>query len=601
MESAQNIVKHLRSIANYQNTRQELLMRSFLSYGHSTVRADEDTYSGFSGAGPVRLNIIQSIIDTLLNKVVKNSPRPMFLTDGGDWGARKQAEKRSKFVLGAFHATKTYQKTPMAALQALCYGDGFVKVYSNNGELCVEPALTLELFIDENEALYGKPRRLWQTRLVDKNSLKAMYPKASEQIEAAQTVQAPFYMTTVAESNLVAVVEYWKLPRKVNGKYVGGEHHVIVGDKNLVPATEWKREHFPFARIGFIRNLVGYYSKGVPETVMSHQIEVNKTLKRISDSLRLVASPKVLYDYQSKIVKSHFNNDVGAMIGYLGTPPQFINPSAVSPELFKHLADMIQMAYNEVGVSTLSATSQKPAGLNSGKALREYNDLETERFASFAKSWENLHMDIAELILEECEQMEAQGDKLSFMAPDKKGCEKISFKDVKMEKDKYVIQVYPTSMLPKTPAGRLEYVQEMIGGGLITPEEGLSLLEFPDIDKVAQFKNAKFNDILATIDYMLDNDEYLPPEPYQQLQTGIQYMQSAYLYYKNEKCPQEKLDLLVRWINDAVSLLTPPEEPVATAEEMPLGQPAVDEMQQDPLAENIAQETAVINPQETVI
>ncbi len=578
-------------------------MRCFYMYGHSSIKTSEDTYMGYLGDSGIKLNIIQSAVDTLTSKLIKNSPRPMFLTDKGEWANRKKAEKRNEFMLGAFHAAKVYQQTPQALLQALVYGDGFVKVYSHNGKLVVEPALTLELFVDENEALYGKPRRMWQVRLVDKNTLKAFYPGKAAEIEEMKGVQAPFYMNTGSEHHLVPVVEYWKLGRKEKDKWVGGEHRIIVGDKDLVKPEVWERETFPFAQIGFIRNLVGSYHKGIAETLMMHQVEINKTLKRISDCLRLVASPKVLYDYQSKIVKSHFNNDIGSMIGYLGTPPQFINPSAVSPELFKHLADMIQLAYNEVGVSTMSATSQKPAGLNSGKALREYNDLETERFASLAKGWEQLHMDIAELILLECEDMERAGIKVEYLSHDSKGCEKISFKDVAL--DAYHIQVYPTSMLPKTPAGRLEYVQEMLGAGLLSPEEGLSLLDFPDTQKVTMFKNSKFNDILATIDHMLDKDEFIPPEPYQDLQNGITYMQSAYLYYKREGCPQEKIDLLLRWINDAMVLVNPPEEPADTVSDLAPQGPEVEQMQ---TAEDIAaldeqamMDEQMLNPDQTVI
>jgi hypothetical protein len=593
MESAQSIVKHLRSITSYQNTRQENLMRAFFMYQHSTIRSDADVYGDYFGEMGPKINLIQSGVDTLLNKIIKNQPRPMFLTDGGDWGLQQKAKKRNAFVQGAFYATKTYQKSPHALLNALVYGDGFIKVYSDNDSIIVDPALTLEIFVDENESLYGKPRRMWQIRLVDKDTLKAMYPEAKDKIEKAQTVTPPFYMNTPAESKLVGVVEYWKLPRKQNGKYVGGEHRIIVGDEDLVKGREWKRPNFPFAKLGFTRNLVGWWSKGIAEVGTPYQIEVNKTLKRISDSLRLVASPKVLYDYQSKIVQSHFNNDVGAMIGYLGTPPTFINPSAVSPEMFKHLADMIQMFYNEIGVSTLSATSQKPAGLNSGKALREYNDIETERFSSFAKNWEQFHIDIAELVLQEAAELAERNKNVSFLAADSKGCETISFKDINMEEDKYVIQVYPTSMLPKTPAGRLEYVQEMLGAGLLSPEEGLSLLEFPDVEKVARFKNAAFDDILATIDHMLEKDEYLPPEPYQKLEVGVQYMQSAYLYYKNRGCPQEKLDLLLNWINDATEMLSPPEEVVNSADQMPM--PA------EEMPEELPPELMAEMPQEPVI
>lgn len=549
------ITKRLNSILLDQSVRNELMARHFYMYGHSTIYGSINPVFSINKDG-MRFNVIQSCCDTLVNKITKNQPRATFLTDNGDWGMRKKAEKREKFVYGQFYKSDVYKNSPFSLLQCLVYGDGFMKVYSQDKDIKVEPVLSLEIVFDDKDALYGKPQQCFQIKYVSKDTLIQHYPDKADDIKNIPTSVTPFYMTGPVQVDMVTVVEYWKLPNKKvsKNKWEGGEHSIICGDVELLK-EDWDAPFFPFAHIGYVKNLVGFWHKGVAEVITPHQVEINRTLKRISDSLRLVASPKVLYEYNSKIVQSHFNNDVGAMIGYLGTPPQFISPQAISPELFNHLQYMVQSAYAEVGISQLSAASQKPAGLNSGKALREYNDLETERFAALAKSYETFFIDLAELVLWQAKKVQEKYGRYSVLSPDSKGCEIINFKDIDIDQDAYVIQVYPTSMLPKTPAGRLEYVQEMLAAGLVTPEEGLQLLDFPDTQKITKLKTSELDDILAVVDTMLDTDEYMPPEPFQNLALGVQYMKKAYLHYKNEKCPDYKLELLIRWINDAIMML----------------------------------------------
>jgi hypothetical protein len=274
----------------------------------------------------------------------------------------------------------------------------------------------------------------------------------------------------------------------------------------------------------------------------------------------------------------------------MGTKPEFVMPRAVGGELFAHLQWCTQSAYQDVGISQLSANSQKPAGLNSGKALREYNDIETERFAGFAKSWEQFHVEIAEDCLEVAKEIAKEHGKYSLLAPDPKGCEIIDFASIDMDQDAYIMQSYPVSQMPKDPWGRLEYVQELITAQLLSPEEGSSLLEFPDTSKIMNFKTSELEDIIATVDFMLTKGKYLPPEPFQKLDQdengpgGIQLMKRAYLMYKNKGCPDEKLDLLYRWVNDALVMLNPPQDPAMTADELtpPEGVPAMDAMPMDP-------------------
>lgn len=563
-ETAPEIQKRLKGLIMDQSQRHVMLERHFFMYGHSTLQGSYTSPFEFT-RDRVRLNIVQSCVDTLLNKVCKSQPRVTFLTDDGDWSEQQKAKKREKFVYGQFHKSDVYKKTPMAALSALAYGDGFVKVYAQGDELKVEPTLTMSVIVDEKECLYGPPRTFFEVRIMDKDTLMELYPDKSDKIKKMPTIQIPFYMAGAIQHNLVEVVEYWKVSII---KDKPGVHAILAGDEFLLEPEDWKRKRPPFRRLGFIKNLVGYYSKGVAETVTPFQLEANRTLKRISDAIRLVSSPKVLYEYQSKIVQSHFNNDVGAMIGYMGTPPQFIMPQAVSNELFQHLAWCQQSALNEVGVSVMSVRSEKPSGLNSGKAIREFRDAETERFAAFEKAWEQFHVEIAEDALEVAAEISDKYGKYAVISPDPKGCEIIDFKDIHMEQDKYIIQPYPTSQLPKDPWGRLEYTQELITAQMIPAEMGLALLDFPDTEAFTSLQTSEIDDIKHTVDYMLTKDKFLPPEPFQNLEMGIQLMKKSYLKYKNKGCPDEKLDLLIRWINDALIMLSPPEDPAITADEL---------------------------------
>jgi hypothetical protein len=576
MEKAEDIQKRLKGLILDQATRNSKLERHFFMYGHSSLNGMDVSPFEFS-RDRVRINLVQSCVDTLLNKITKNNPRVTFLTEDGDWDVQQKAKKREKFVYGQFYKSEVYKKTPVAALNALVFGDGYVKVYAQGKELRVDPIITMSVIVDERECLYnGTPRSYFEVRLMDKDTLCELYPDKEEKINKMITVQPPFYMQGGIHRDMIQVVEYWRLPLDEEGE---GQHCILAGDEFLLEDV-WNKRRPPFRRLSFVKNLIGFYSKGVAEVVTYYQLEANKTIKRISDSLRLVASPKVLYEYQSKIVQSHFNNDVGAMIGYMGTPPQFIMPQAVGPELFTHLQWCISSAYQDVGISQLSATAQKPAGLNSGKALREYNDIETERFAGFARAWEAFHLDIADDCMEVAKDITKEYGNYALLSPDPKGCEIINFKDVNLPKDKYLMQAYPTSQMPKDPWGRLEYTQELVLAQMLTPEEAMSLLDFPDTEKITSLKTSELEDILATIDFMLTKDKYLPPEPFQNLDMGIQLMKKAYLKYKNKACPDEKLDLLYRWVNDALVMLKPPQDPAITADELtpPEGVPSMDAM-----------------------
>jgi hypothetical protein len=120
--------------------------------------------------------------------------------------------------------------------------------------------------------------------------------------------------------------------------------------------------------------------------------------------------------------------------------------------------------------------------------------------------------------------------------------------------DAMIMQMFPVSMLPHEPVGRLAFIQELINSGMITPEFGTELLDFPDLESYLSIKNAALEDLMATLEELLEG-AYSPPEPFQDLQNGIPLFQSAYLRYKRLDVAEDKLDNLRRWITSADAML----------------------------------------------
>ena len=276
------------------------------------------------------------------------------------------------------------------------------------------------------------------------------------------------------------------------------------------------------------------------EQLQGLQLEINKTLRTIQVSMHLVSVPKLLVEASSKVVSSHLNNRIGGVIKYAGTPPQYAPLGGIPPELFSHVDRLYGRAYEIAGVSQLAAQSIKPAGLDSGKALRTFNDLETERFMSVAKRYEQAFLDAAEIMIDLGKDIYEKNKDFGVKSSDGKFVETIKWKDVNMDADKYMMQIFPTSALSTTPAARLADVQDMLAAGFINKEQAISLLDFPDLEASMNMLNADATNLDKILETMMDKGEYFPPEPYQNLENCLRKTQQAYLMYKVQGAPDDR-------------------------------------------------------------
>lgn len=528
------------------------------------------------GAGLVSLNVVAAATDTLAAKIAKNHPYPKFLTSGGSWPSQQKARRLNKWATGMFYETKIYEKAARIFLDGCVFGTGLLHVFLNHddGRLEVERVLPDEIFVDDNDATYGEPRQMFRRKLVSREVLTAMFPEHEEAIE---TATAPSDIDTSQRAlDMVEVWEGWHL--RSSAKSEDGIHCIAIEGCELL-CEEWKVDAFPFVTFRFKPRVVGFWGKGTAESLMGIQLELNRLIRSISEQLRRKGKGRTFVAMGSKVVKAHLTNGIGDIVMYTGEKPTVDSSNAVSSEEFMQVDRLYAKAFQEVGVSELSAASKKPVGLDASVALREFSEIESERFALVHLAWERFFMDFCELAISLVRsQYGSAGYKIRL--PNKRYVVEVDWKDINLDADSYTMQMFPVSSLPQTPSARYQRVKEMLADQMIDKPTAQRLLEFPDLEAEMNLGNAAIDDVDATISLILDEKvpKLMPVDPYQNLQLLVERGTAAYLYARHHDCDEERLEMLRQLISQATmgiqaTLPPPPPAPMPMAPPMGAGAP----------------------------
>lgn len=525
-------------------------------------------------------NLIQSIVDTLVARLSQNEPSPRFLTDGADYKKRHLAQELNHFILGEFYQTHAYQKGTKILRDACSMGVGVLKIYEgDNGKVCVDRVMPTDLFVDDNDSLNGEPQQLIQLKLVDRDVLIANNPRKKSLI--AETPQsypdnAPDSGRTVADQ--IMVVEGWKLPSGDDPEapgYIPGRH-TLATTNGIIFDEEWNKPKFPFVFLNYSDPFMGFWGQGVATRQFGTQLSINRLMYTITRAITLVGVPRVFVEQSSKVVKAHNNNEIGVIVTYSGTKPSYEIAPCNAPELYQERDKLIDYGFRQEGVSNMQATSQKPAGLNSGEAIRSYDDINSDRFSQLSKKYENMYIALAYQIIETAMDIAKRTGKYQTVYPNKDGTKQISLPQMDFLKDPFVIQCFTESSLPRTPAGRIQTVTEMVQAGMVTVKEGRRLMKAPDLEDNEKLDNASEERIFQILDKIVEKGEYTMPDIYLDLDLAktltIQYI-NLYLAANLE---EEKADMLRSFLNavidkqNAAMPVAPPQMgPAPTANPMP--------------------------------
>lgn len=516
---------------------------------------------------PVRrptMNVSQSCVDTLVSRITQNEPRPVFLTENGDYKERNLADQLNSFVAGEIFRNKGYEKGKFTLRDSCVFGDGFVKIFEKDKKVALEKTLTTELYADKDDSWYGDPRQLVQFKLSDRNVLAGMWPKAKLNISKASKA----YVDGSGESSetiadQIIVIEAWHKP-----SFMGASdgRHVIVCSDGVILDDKWEKDFFPFAKMSYNPHSVGYFSQGLVETLMGTQLGIDTILRTISEAMNLVGVPRVFIDELSKVLETSLNNNVGTIVKYRGTKPAYEVAPCMPVECYEHLTRLIGYAYQISGISQLSAGGVKPPGLNSGEAQRVFMQNQDDRFAALAKQYDNFYVDMAYQIIDLAKDIAERDGSYSTVYPNKDGTREVDLPKAAILKDTYVIQCYDESSLPRDPAGRYARLSEMLASQEITLEEFRSLSSLPDLKQSDKLANALRNRILKMLDDIVESgtepsvDAFMLDPSNLAMTLGVNYIN----VYSISKLEEKKMALLRDFITQVQDLQTqamPPPQP----------------------------------------
>lgn len=541
--------------------------------------AQTDEYAVVEGLNldKLRFNVVKAAVDTVTAKVGKLRPRPTFLTDGGDWSAQLKAKSLQRFVDGAFHQADVYELGPDVFRDAMVFGTGVFQPLRRGKRLGADRVRPWELFVDRDDALYGKPQRLYRVKWLHERQVIALYghKAAAAQIDPSTRPHEDTY----ERHGYVKCVEAWCLPTEPEPKQRPrpedpeakqpkwkpnaaeyGRHCVLAGDRCVVD-EDYPWAEFPFVFVHWTKPIQGFWGQAATQEVVGIQLEINTLLQLAQTAMRRVGQPMILRRKDVILSPAELTNEVALEIEVdsdiptLSEAVQIQTFQPIHPEILSHVWRLWEKAFEIVGSNQLAASATAPPGLESGRALEALAEEHSERFMTVSRHFEHclgelMARQFIRLAKELDQELRDKGHREGFVvrspgAGRGRATFRLSWRDVAMDEDAYLIQVFPTSVLPTTPAARIQEVERLAAAGWIDPTEARRLLDFPDLSQGTDLAVADTENLLRQLEDMLERGKPTMPEPYQDIAKAARFATASILRAQADGVPGSNV-MLVR-------------------------------------------------------
>lgn len=515
----------------------------------------------------VPINVIAPLVDTAEARITSARPRPFFKTVGGSWSEQRKAKRLQKFADGIFDETKAYRVGSQALKDAALFGTGAVKIYSFNGKIYADRVLVSNILVDEALGFDRNPPEIGEVQEFSRGKLLAKF--GTDETKRAAINKLTSISSRVGQfwSDLVEVYEVWRLPQGEEK----GRHIILIHGCTLLD-EEWDKDYFPILFLRWRNAPTGFFGLGLAAQAMATQIEITGVVRNISKNLHLHANPRVLNPVGGNLNPNHITNAWGTVLTY--TPPfkpELWSPTIVPPEVYQWFENMYHKAFEICGLSTQTAFAQKMPGLDSGKALREMSDIQSDRLAPVSQRYEQFYLDFTIACVDMAEKIAEDDPGFSVIAGTSRRAERLKWQDIRMPKDSYTIQLFAANFLSRTPSGIFEDIQDLLKMQLIDQNTARKLMDFPDLQQVFDDENAARDNFESQVEKILDDDVYLAPQPFDDLQLGLKVYRDSYNRARLDDVPETKQQMMRDWIEQAQALVPPPAPPQVPQQMMPMG------------------------------
>lgn len=551
-------ISYLKSVN--ENKRYKMLRNLWMyEYDNHITFDDLDRYQsvGYYWNGEstnnVNENVIRSCIDTLTSKIACQKVRPFFNSVNGSWKDFELCTQAQQFFDVLFDEYNVNDIVTLAFKDACIFERGMIYV-SNTG---IERMLPWTVYTNPAEDSYNRNTELlWECK---------KYPKAL----------LPFDIKT--SQDLVTYTRYWNTKEKV--------FYTWIPEANYNQVETYEKE-LPFVQIYYNKPLFGSSCSSVVDVLFGIQDQIDNLIRTCAIAAKR-NMPKTYWVPEGTDVKAgSLNNEVGQVIPYRPIPgasgvPVICDEQRIIDPQYRDLIDKYkQDAYELVGISQLSATSQKPQGLNSGIALSTMENIESDRFETQLNQVIRCYVDLAKKCINILDAKE-------LILPQEKTRTMLNWDDLIGAAKSFNIQFSAAESLSKDPSTKLQQLQSLAQAGIIPQSHIAKYLELPDIESAYNITTNALNAVMSLIKETIEGDEVPVIPPYIPIPTLKEECLNMMLSlrganYEQNKADIDKLMLLYNAIQDTSEAMRPEEEevpPEGAPAEQPMGeQPMIGEM-----------------------
>ena len=463
MKDREKIVRRINSLLSSTGSSITKYYRNYALYNQTSV-ADFRTVNPIApgviqegmklnGDYPA-INIIKSCVESVVSSIVTAKPRPYVNTVKGSYKTVKIAQQLQIFFDYLFSEESVYLKNCNALRDACVFDTGYV--YIDEINLSVINVRPWSVFTDPNERVKQQVYITFNNSSVD--DLPAFVEKE----------------LTENEKDLLHI-------------NYGVYYNVKLGKKALTingsvrKIYDFKSKKIPVIRICYTEPISSDHCLSIADMLLGLQKEINILSRTIALAAKKNPAQTILLQNASNIAVGELNNEIGNVIQYNsetgngGSPVSVVTPAFISDQYDAIRSKDIEMAYNLVGKSQLSASGKKEVGIDSGVAIATLADLQSERFQVLLNNFINMFTEEAKLI------MELGMDDETLITPSRYEL-KLTWKNVREDFLKMRIEFSSIDSLSKDPSERLKQLQALANAGIIPATQISALLEIPDIN-----------------------------------------------------------------------------------------------------------------------
>jgi hypothetical protein len=522
-------------------------------------------------------NALQSGVDTAASLVGKNRPKPLFLCDGGDYELVLKAEMLTRYVAGVFTDCAVYAKSDLQFTNAAVGGTGFLFFWADydDGKIKCERVPPQEILVDDADGARERPQHIGRRKRMNRDELQELYKDEPEKVEAIGRANSDLRPGARSESvgDVIPVVELWHFRSSKKSK---DGRHVILVEGCVLLDEPWDKDTCPIVKFVWYPRLDGYWGRGLYQTVCNMQTRIDYLGDAIDEGQDLMSSPLWLVERSAGVDMAHMeSNEIGRILEYSGTKPEAATPAAYQAEIYQHLQWIWQMSHAIPGVNQGMAEGKKPAGVESGEAIREVADIASGRLQQPAQRWEANFVEAARVVVDLSKDLYAERKDLEVSAIHRGGLLRIKWADVDMEADRFVLTVFPISALPSSPAGRIQRLMEWVGAGWIRHEFAMELLDIPDLDRFASRQTATSRVVQQVVELIKKSGKYdaqkWPPIPQMNLSLAQEIVAGEIVNAYSQGIGEETRLELTRYGDDIGLLLAEQKKTEQAAMQPPPG------------------------------